>query len=109
MMRSSAAILGRCSNPAYFRFGSDTAERRAKISVRFAGMQPKADVPLTAIIYKATGNLRAVQILLGHTKIESTVVDAKTRSPWPKALRCSGSPPAPWVLRAGTSEIMRLE
>ena len=27
----------------------------------------------TSIIYKATGNLRAVQILLGHTKIESTV------------------------------------
>lgn len=26
-----------------------------------------------AIIYKATGNLRAVQILLGHAKIESTV------------------------------------
>jgi site-specific recombinase XerC len=25
------------------------------------------------IIYKQTGNLRAVQILLGHTKIESTV------------------------------------
>jgi site-specific recombinase XerC len=25
------------------------------------------------VIYKATGNLRAVQILLGHTKIESTV------------------------------------
>ena len=25
-----------------------------------------------SIIYKATGNLRAVQILLGHTKIEST-------------------------------------
>ena len=25
------------------------------------------------IIYKATGNLRAVQILLGHTKIENTV------------------------------------
>ena len=24
-------------------------------------------------IYKRTGNLRAVQILLGHTKIESTV------------------------------------
>lgn len=24
-------------------------------------------------IYKETGNLRAVQILLGHTKIESTV------------------------------------
>ena len=27
----------------------------------------------TSIIYKATGNLRAVQILLGHTKIENTV------------------------------------
>jgi len=26
-----------------------------------------------SIIYTATGNLRAVQILLGHTKIESTV------------------------------------
>lgn len=26
-----------------------------------------------SIIYKATGNLRAVQTLLGHTKIESTV------------------------------------
>lgn len=25
------------------------------------------------VIYKATGNLRAVQILLGHAKIESTV------------------------------------
>jgi len=25
------------------------------------------------IIYKPTGNLRAVQVLLGHTKIESTV------------------------------------
>jgi len=28
-----------------------------------------------SIIYKKTGNLRAVQILLGHTKIESTVRD----------------------------------
>jgi integrase len=26
-----------------------------------------------SIIYKATGNLRAIQLLLGHTKIESTV------------------------------------
>jgi len=26
-----------------------------------------------SIIYKATGNLRAVQLLLDHTKIESTV------------------------------------
>ncbi|UCI28017.1 tyrosine-type recombinase/integrase [Mesorhizobium sp. B2-8-5] len=26
-----------------------------------------------AMIYKATGNVRAIQILLGHTKIENTV------------------------------------
>jgi len=26
-----------------------------------------------AMIYKATGNLRAIQILLGHSKIENTV------------------------------------
>jgi len=26
-----------------------------------------------SIIYRATGNLRAVQILLGHSKIENTV------------------------------------
>ena len=28
-----------------------------------------------ALIYRRTGNLRAVQLLLGHTKIESTVCD----------------------------------
>lgn len=27
----------------------------------------------TSMIYKATGNLRAVQILLGHPKIENTI------------------------------------
>ena len=41
-----------------------------------------------SIIYKATGNLRAVQILLGHTKIESTVryrvLMWRTRSNSPK-------------------------
>jgi integrase len=26
-----------------------------------------------ALIYRRTGNLRAVQLLLGHTKVESTV------------------------------------
>src|SRR5215213_1943461 len=41
-MRSSAAILGRCSSPVYFRFGPDTAEQRAKISVRFAAKQSKS-------------------------------------------------------------------
>jgi site-specific recombinase XerD len=46
-----------------------------------------------SIIYKQTGNLRAVQILLGHTKIESTVrylgVDIEDRSPLQKARRYS--------------------
>ena len=45
-----------------------------------------------SIIYKATGNLRAVQILLGHTKIENTVrylgVDVEARSPSLRELRC---------------------
>lgn len=27
-----------------------------------------------AMIYKATGNLRAIQILLGHTKSENTII-----------------------------------
>ena len=28
-----------------------------------------------AQIYRKTGNLRAVQLLLGHTKLESTVIE----------------------------------
>ncbi len=28
---------------------------------------------MASLIYKATGNLRVVQILLGHTNIENTV------------------------------------
>jgi len=28
----------------------------------------------TALIYKKTSNLRAVQLLLGHTKLESTML-----------------------------------
>jgi hypothetical protein len=35
------------------------------------------------LIYKRTGNLRAVQLLLGHTKIESTV-----RLSWHRGERC---------------------
>jgi site-specific recombinase XerC len=30
-------------------------------------------LPIATLIYRQTGNLRAVQLLLGHTKIESTV------------------------------------
>ena len=44
-----------------------------------------------SIIYKATGNLRAVQILLGHAKIDSTVrylsVDVEDALGWRSAPR----------------------
>jgi integrase len=47
-----------------------------------------------SIIYKQTGNLRAVQILLGHTKIESTVatsaLTSRTRLPSRRPRRCNG-------------------
>ncbi len=39
------------------------------------------------LIYKRTGNLRAVQLLLGHTKIESTVATWASRSTTPLKLR----------------------
>jgi site-specific recombinase XerC len=35
------------------------------------------------LIYRRTGNLRAVQLLLGHTKIESTVWYLASRSMMP--------------------------
>lgn len=44
-----------------------------------------------SIIYEATGNLPAVQILLGHTKIENRVryrgVDVEDALRWQKGLR----------------------
>ena len=36
-----------------------------------------------AQIYRKTGNLRAVQLLLGHTKIESTSVTSGSKSMMP--------------------------
>ena len=60
-----------------------------------------------AIIYRATGNLRAVQILLGHAKIESTVrylgVDVEDALMLAEALRCDGAP-APLLLRGSRPE-----
>jgi site-specific recombinase XerD len=47
--------------------------------VRLAGLEPalSGTHPLAwtkaTLIYRRTGDLRAVQLLLGHTKIESTV------------------------------------
>jgi integrase len=37
-----------------------------------------------AQIYKATGNLRAVQLLLGHTKLESRIryLGVESKTPW---------------------------
>ena len=70
--------------PAFLRIpsvaalsGNDREHRRTKAS----------------IIYEQTGNLRAVQILLGHTKIESTVgclgVDIEDTFALAEARRCS--------------------
>jgi NAD(P)-dependent dehydrogenase (short-subunit alcohol dehydrogenase family) len=60
-----------------------------------------------SIIYKQTGNLRAVQILLGHTKIESTVrylgtamLDRLTGTPDRLGAFASGLP----MKRLGTAE-----
>ncbi|MER9559810.1 tyrosine-type recombinase/integrase [Mesorhizobium sp. M0323] len=73
----------------HFRAGS-TAQRAAHLSTRqyarlvdewvaAIGLRPQEygthslRRTKASIIYKATGNLRAIQILLGHTKIENTV------------------------------------
>lgn len=54
--RQLAKCLGSALSPIEQRYGTHSM-RRTKAS----------------LIYKATGNLRAVQILLGHTNIENTV------------------------------------
>lgn len=53
--------------PAWFANGlpASVSRPRSTAPTRFDAQRP--------IIYKATGDLRAVQILLGHAKIESTV------------------------------------
>ena len=54
--------------------GSDPAMVRTAIGLRCEDYGTHSLRRTKAsIIYKATGNLRAVQLLLGHTKIESTV------------------------------------
>ncbi len=54
-----------------------------------------------SIIYKATGNLRAVQILLGHAKIDSTVrylgVDVEDALELADELRCEQTHGSPYA------------
>jgi site-specific recombinase XerC len=47
-------------------------DRKHRIRPRFFGTHSLRRTKAT-LIYRRTGNLRAVQWLLGHTKIESTV------------------------------------
>jgi integrase len=49
----------------------------------------------TKATYRRTGNLRAVQLLLGHTKVESAVrylgIESITRAPLPSRLTSEGA------------------
>ena len=60
--------LSTASMPDWSMNGSPQLGCGAKITAQHSLRRTKA-----AMIYKATGNLRAIQILLGHTKIENTV------------------------------------
>jgi hypothetical protein len=64
---SQRVVIGNAVEAAFEDFSprsSDQPEGRARLQEEFCQ---------AAIICKQTGNLRAVQILLGHTKIETTV------------------------------------
>ena len=52
--------------------GSSPDGSQQLASTRTFSARTLFDVPAT-LIYRRTGNLRAVQLLLGHTKIESTL------------------------------------
>lgn len=67
-VRSTDPIFSALGNvPGWSANGSAIGLRREDYRTHSLG-RTKA-----ALIYRQTGNLRAVQILLGHTKIESTV------------------------------------
>jgi integrase len=55
-------------NDALFRSGSEARRTGRELFGTHSLRRTKA-----TLIYRRTGNLRAVQLLLGHTKIESTV------------------------------------
>jgi integrase len=82
-------IRAKGKKPGEFLFGSRCAPGRCMTTRQYAGLvaQWVGNIGLDAslfgthslrrtkatLIYRRTGNLRAVQLLLGHTKIESTV------------------------------------
>jgi site-specific recombinase XerC len=47
--------------------------RCSSVSWRLVSAEARPGHNKAALIYRRTGNLRAVQLLLGHTKLESTV------------------------------------
>jgi hypothetical protein len=60
-----------------------------------------------SIIYKATGNLRAVRILLGHTKIETLAWTSKTYSRSQSTPSYDGGPALPCAMREPASTLSR--
>ena len=71
-----------CQSHAIFIEVDETHPCGAGSQTAFSNRHPKWTVAYgthslrrtkASLIYKATGNLRAVQILLGHTNIENTV------------------------------------
>ena len=60
------------AQPVYFRDGAISNIGGGVLDPALYGTHSLRRTKAT-LIYKRTGNLRAVQILLGHTKIESTV------------------------------------
>jgi site-specific recombinase XerC len=82
-LERTGGSLGDCAFPSRVDHSTDlsTREYARLVDERVTGIGLRQEDHGThslrrtkaSIIYKAAGNLRAVQILLGHTKIESTV------------------------------------
>ena len=49
------------------------SQRNPNAAVSYSGTAAQASPLKAAQIYRKTGNLRAVQLLLGHAKVDSTV------------------------------------
>jgi integrase len=68
----AVAIVRAASQPDDTRAYSQTGRQASDWTPRIFGTHSLRRTK-AALIYRRTGNLRAVQLLLGHTKIESTV------------------------------------